>query len=211
MRLQHQLGMKDEYLEPATEVSAEIKVKGSRFIARIVPVLSQDAAKDVIRAVSKEHYDATHNCTAYRVGVGEPESRFNDDGEPNGTAGMPILRQLEGADLTNVVAVVTRYYGGTKLGTGGLARAYGDAAAEALASLQVRKRIVRTAVRVRFDYADTSPAMHTIGQFDIKVKDSTYGNRTELQLGVRQSEADRFSAAFVEALSGRGEVLAAGA
>lgn len=199
--------MKDEYREPAREVSAEIKVKGSRFIARIVPVLSQEAAKEIIRAVSKEHYNATHNCTAWRIGAGEPESRFNDDGEPNGTAGMPILRQLEGAGLTNVVAVVTRYYGGTKLGTGGLARAYGDAAAEALASVQVRTRIIRRPVAVRFDYADTSPAMHTIGQFDIKVGESEYGDRTELQLAVRQSEAEAFAAAFVEALSGRGEVI----
>jgi uncharacterized YigZ family protein len=199
--------MKDEYREPAREVSAEIKVKGSRFIARIVPVLSQEDAKEVIRLVSKEHYNATHNCTAWRVGVGEPDSRFNDDGEPNGTAGMPILRQLEGADLTNVVAVVTRYYGGTKLGTGGLARAYGDAAAEALAGVTVRTCIVRTSLRVLFDYADTSPAMHTIGQFDIKVEESLYGDRTELHLAVRNSEAERFAAAFVEALSGRGEVI----
>ncbi len=200
--------MKDEYREPATEVSAEIKVKGSRFIARIVPVLSQDSAKEAIRVVAKEHYNATHNCTAWRIGAGEPDTRFNDDGEPNGTAGMPILRQLEGADLTNVVAVVTRYYGGTKLGTGGLARAYGDAAAAALAGVKVRTRIVRRSLRVRFDYADTSPAMHTIGQFDVTVEDSTYGDRTELKLAVRRSEAERFAEAFVEALSGRGEVIA---
>ena len=198
--------MKDEYTEPIAEVSAELKIKGSRFIGRIVPVLSQEEAGDALGAIRKEHYNATHNCWAWRVGILGDQTRFSDDGEPNGTAGQPILRQIEGADLTNALVVVTRYYGGTKLGTGGLARAYGDAAAEVVRDVPVARRTVRERVVVTFDYDDTSPAMHTIGKFDIKIADSVYGERTELRLDVRVSDVEAFRAAFVEALSGRGEV-----
>lgn len=198
--------MKDEYREPANQVSAEIKVKGSRFLALIVPVVSQQQAKDELQAIKKAHYDATHHCTAWRIGISEPETRFNDDGEPNGTAGLPILRHLEGADLTNVLAVVVRYYGGTKLGTGGLARAYGDATAAALEEVSVKTKTIRTRVVVRFDYPDTSPAMHTIGKYDALILESKYGERTALELGVRRSQVPAFEAEFVEALSGRGEV-----
>jgi uncharacterized YigZ family protein len=194
----------DEYREPTGKGLAELKIKGSRFIARVFPVDSRDQARGELESVRKQYYDATHHCSAFRIG---PESRFHDDGEPSGTAGKPILKQIEGADLTNTLVVVTRYYGGTKLGTGGLARAYGGAAAEALRSVEIATRIRRTRITVCFDYADTSPAMFTISRFDIKIDDSVYGDRTELRLLIRQSEVERFSEAFVDALGGRGQVL----
>lgn len=198
--------MKDEYTEPEYPVSAELKVKGSRFIARIVPVLSQTDASDQITGLRRAEYDATHHCSAWRIGPEAEEFRFNDDGEPNGTAGMPILRQLEGSGLTNVLCVVTRYYGGTKLGTGGLVRAYGDAAALALAEVRPATRVRRETVTVTFDYADTSPAMHTINNHDTEIAQSIYGERTTLVVDVRLSQVEEFRAAFVEALGGRGEI-----
>ena len=201
--------MPDEYREPVAKESAELKIKGSRFIARVVPIVSGKDAKSVLGLLRKKYYDATHHCSAFRVGPEGLETRFHDDGEPNGTAGMPILKQIEAANVTNTLVVVTRYYGGTKLGTGGLARAYGGAAAEALSQVEIVTRVRRVRAIVRFDYADTSPAMFTISRYDIKIDNSTYGDRTELDLLIRRSEASRFTAAFVEALGGRGEVALA--
>lgn len=200
--------MKDEYREPESEETADLKVKGSRFIGRIMRVLSQDEADEKLRALRKAEYDATHHCSAWRIGPEGALTRFNDDGEPNGSAGMPILRRIEAADLTNAMVVVTRYYGGTKLGTGGLVRAYGDTAGLVVDAVRVRTCVIRLPVAVTFDYDDTSPAMHTVNQFDAVIARSEYGDRTTLYLEVRRSEAEAFEAAFVEALSGRGEVVA---
>lgn len=196
--------MKDSYREPAEQISAELKVKKSRFIARVVPVLSQSEAEEALATIKRQEYNATHNCSAFRVGADGLEFRFNDDGEPSGTAGMPILRHIEGRDLTNTLVVVTRYYGGVKLGAGGLVRAYGDTAAAALDQVRVRERIIRVPLSATFDYDDTSPAMHTIGRFDIDIVGTDYGNRTTLHLAVRLADADPFREAFVEALGGRG-------
>ena len=197
--------MADSYQTLAGEAEAELKVKGSRFLAAACAVRDEAAAEAAIRAVRKKAYDATHHCTAYRLGPDGDVFRYNDDGEPSGTAGLPILRQIEARGLTDTLVVVTRYYGGTKLGMGGLARAYGDAAAEALAAAPVVEKVLRTPVRVRFGYDDTSPALHTVGRFDAEIRDTRYSDVTELVVAVRRSQADAFVAAFTEALGGRGE------
>ncbi|MEM1126313.1 MAG: YigZ family protein [Bacteroidota bacterium] len=196
----------DQFREPVAPSTAELTIKGSRFVAEVVPASTESEAEAAILAVRKRAYDATHHCTAYRVGADGAVYRFNDDGEPSGTAGRPILRQIDGQALTNVVVIVTRYYGGTKLGTGGLIRAYGDAAAEALTRAEVATRVVRVPVQVRFAYADTSPALHTIGQFDAEVVGTTYDADTTMRLAVRASEAQAFAAQFTDALRGRGTV-----
>ncbi len=196
--------MDDTYRTIAARAQAEIKVKGSRFIAEAFPVASAEAAEARIAEVRKREYNATHHCTAYRVGADGHVFRFNDDGEPSGTAGAPILRQIDSRALTNTLVVVTRYYGGTKLGTGGLVRAYGEAASEVLDRCAVVTRILRTDVRLRFGYDDTSPAMHTIQQFDAEIRATHYTEETEIVVGVRKSETAAFVAAFVDALSGRG-------
>jgi uncharacterized YigZ family protein len=183
-----------------------MKVKGSRFLAEAVPVPTAEAAEAHIEAVRKRQYSATHHCTAYRVGAKGQTFRYNDDGEPSGTAGPPILRQIDGRALTNTLVVVTRYYGGTKLGTGGLVRAYGDAAALALDACRIVERVLRDRLRVRFAYDDTSPAMHTIHQHDAEIVDTHYTEETELVVAVRRSEVDAFIEMFTNALGGRGEV-----
>ena len=132
--------------------------------------------------------------------------RFNDDGEPSGTAGAPILRQIDARELTHTLVVVTRYYGGTKLGTGGLIRAYGEAAALALDAAPVEQHTRRTRLRLRFAYADTSPAMHTLSRFDTEIVETHYSDETEIVVGVRRSEVEAFRTAFTEALAGRGTV-----
>ncbi len=197
--------MRDSYQTLAGRAEAEIKIKGSRFIAEALPVPDENEAEAAIQEIRKREYSATHHCTAYRLGPDGAIFRYNDDGEPSGTAGPPILRQIEGRVLTNTLVVVTRYYGGTKLGTGGLIRAYGDAAALALDRSRIEERILRTPVRLRFAYDDTSPAMHLLSRFDTELLDTRYSEETELTVAVRRSQTAAFAAAFTEALAGRGE------
>ena len=185
---------------------AEIKVKGSRFIGEAVPVDSTEAAEEALQAIRKREYDATHHCSAWRIDPEGREFRYSDDGEPSNSAGSPIFRQIEGRELSGALVVVTRYYGGTKLGTGGLIRAYGEAASLALDDARTREVIPRERFTLRFSYEDTSPAMHTIGQFDAVIADTRYSEETEIDVDVRSGQAERFEAAFVEALSGRGKI-----
>src|SRR6185436_899291 len=128
------------YPSPAGESRAEIREKGSRFLAVLGPVAGEEEAKARLAAVEREFPDATHCCWAFRIGD-PPRERSSDAGEPSGTAGVPILQVLRGADLSDVLAVVIRWFGGTRLGKGGLARAYAAAAREALAVLPTVLRV----------------------------------------------------------------------
>ena len=202
--------MQDTYKTLEAEASATLKVEGSRFLAEAAPVPNRSVAERRIEQTRKREHKATHHCFAYRLGVSGDEVRYDDDGEPSGTAGPPILRQIEALDLTNTLVVVTRYYGGTKLGTGGLARAYGDAADAALQTATIVDRVVRTSVRLRFDYDDTSPARRVLEQFDAVIEESYYTDVTEWTVGVRASEVDSFLQAFTDQLSDRGTVLGVG-
>ena len=199
--------MTDSYRTLARPASAEPpKTKGSRFIGEAFPVATEEEAMARLEAVRKREHAATHWCWAYRLGVEGDAFRYSDDGEPSGSAGAPILRQIEARELTNTLVVVTRYYGGTKLGTGGLVRAYGEAASEVLDAARIVEHVVRVPVRLRFAYDDTSPAMHTVNRFDAEIAEQHYAEDTELVVRVRRSEADALRAAFVEALGGRGTV-----
>jgi uncharacterized YigZ family protein len=182
------------------------KSKGSRFIGEAFPVTTEAEAEARLDAVRKREYAATYWCWAWRLGLEGDAFRTSDDGEPSGSAGAPILRQIDARDLTNTLVVVTRYYGGTKLGVGGLVRAYGEAASDALDAARTVEHVVRVPVRLRFAYDDTSPAMHTVNRFDAEIAEQHYTANTELVVRVRRSEAEALRAAFVEALGGRGEV-----
>ena len=196
----------DRYRVPARDAGAEIREKGSRFIAEVFRIDSADAADARLERVRRREHAATHHCSAYRLGVECDVFRYDDDGEPSGTAGIPILRQIDARALTNVLVVVTRYFGGTKLGTGGLARAYGAAAADALDEAGAVEREIRTRIQVRFAYDDTAPAMQVINQFGAHVEASEYSTVTELVVAVRRSLAADFRHAFRDALGGRGHV-----
>ncbi len=182
----------------------ELKIKGSRFIAEAFGVEDVDDALSRIDVIRRREHAATHHCWAYRIDA--DTFRFNDDGEPSGTAGAPILRQIEGRELINTLVVVTRYYGGTKLGTGGLIRAYGDAAAGVLDISRIETRIRRVTFDLEFDYADTSAAMQALSRFDAPVVDSDYGTTTKLRVAVREVQADAFEAAYIEATAARGMI-----
>ena len=199
--------MSDTYRMIARPTLAEPpKSRGSRFIGEAFPVTTEAEAEARLDAVRKREYAATHWCWAWRLGLEGDAFRTSDDGEPSGSAGAPILRQIDARDLTNTLVVVTRYYGGTKLGVGGLVRAYGEAASDALDAARTVEHVVRVSVRLRFAYDDTSPAMHTVNRFDAEIAEQHYTANTELVVRVRRSEAEALRAAFVEALGGRGEV-----
>ena len=187
------------------------KAKGSRFIGEAFPAATEAEAEGHLATVRKREHAATHWCWAWRLGIEGDAFRYSDDGEPSGSAGAPILRQIDARELTNTVVVVTRYYGGTKLGTGGLVRAYGDAASAVLDAARIVERVIRVPVRLRFAYDDTSPAMHTVSRFDAEIAEQHYTADTELVVRVRRSEAEALRAAFVEALGGRGTVAFDGA
>lgn len=183
------------------------KTKGSRFIGEAFPVATEAEALDHVEAVRRREHAATHHCWAYRLSPSGSLARYNDDGEPSGTAGLPIAREIEGRELTDCVVVVTRYYGGTKLGTGGLARAYGEAAAAVLDRAPQRTRVVRVPVHLRFAFDDTAAAMRLLDRFDAEVAEQAYSPAgAEMALAVRQSHAGPLAEAFVEATAGRGEV-----
>ena len=202
--------MSDTYRTIDAPVRAEHTVDGSRFLADAMSVSTRSAVESQIETIREHEPKATHHCSAYRLGVEGDDFRYDDDGEPSGTAGQPILRQVDARDLTNTLVVVTRYFGGTELGTGGLVRAYGTAASAALDRASIVERIVRTPVRLQFDYDDTSPAQRVLQRFDTEVQESDYTDVTTLTVGVRQSEVDAFVEAFTNALSDRGDVLRVG-
>jgi uncharacterized YigZ family protein len=202
--------MSDTYRTIVSEARAEIKVEDSRFLAEACPVETREDVESRIEAVREREHKATHHCSAYRLGMDGDDFRYDDDGEPSGTAGQPILRRIDGRDLTNTLVIVTRYFGGTKLGTGGLMRAYADAADAALEWASVVEKVVRTPVRLRFAYDDTTPARQVLQRFDAEVTASDYTDVTELTVGVRASEVEAFVEAFRNGLSDRGEILDVG-
>jgi uncharacterized YigZ family protein len=193
----------DTYRTLAGPVRAELKVKGSLFIAEAFPIATPEEVAAHLAAIRKRTFDATHHGFAYRLG---DDFRYSDGGEPFGTAGQPILRQIDARGVTNTLVVVTRYFGGTKLGTGGLIRAYGDAAAAVLAEGVVREEVVLVTLHLRFPYEETSPAMRLIEEFHAGITASVYGDETELEVAVRASRVAAFREAFVERLRGRGGV-----
>ncbi len=197
--------MMDAYSTVAQPASAEIdRVKGSRFLGDAFPCESGEEALRLVDSVRQREPKATHHCWAYRIDPHGDEFRVSDDGEPTGTAGLPILRQIEGQTLACTLVVVTRYYGGTKLGAGGLIRAYGDAAAEVLRITPRVERLDRVLIDLTFDYSDTAAAMQTLHHFKAEISRQDYGQVVLLSVLVPRSRAAALQTAFRDALGGRG-------
>ena len=183
--------------------SGEIEEKKSRFIAQLAPVRSEEEALAFVAAAKKKYWDARHNCFAYVIGDRGQLKRCSDDGEPQGTAGRPMLDVLEGGGLTNVVCVVTRYFGGVLLGTGGLVRAYSGAVREGLADCRVMTQRQGVLLTVRTDYTDLGRIQYLLGQSGIPVLDSSYAEAAELTVVVEESRCDSLKEALREATSAR--------
>lgn len=183
-----------------------LREKGSRFIGRAFPVEDEREVQAHLERLRKDAWDATHHCSAYRLGRSPVRTRADDDGEPSGTAGIPLLRALEAHDLTDSLLVVTRYYGGTKLGTGGLIRAYGEVGKMTLEAACFHLHRIETQLCIGFAYEDTSPAMYLIDRFEARVVNSRYDTHTELTLALPSSRVNLFQEALRESTSGRGWV-----
>ena len=192
----------DRYVVPAARGEATVVEKRSRFLALAAPVATPDGALAVVQDRRKEHHDAAHHCFAFRVG---PDEKFSDDGEPSGTAGRPILNAIEAAGVENVAVVVTRYFGGVKLGPGGLVRAYGEAARDALAQAGTQDRFHTRRVNITFDFDLTSPVHHLVQKFEARTLHSAYSERAHMTLELRRSRLAPFVEALREATAGRAE------
>jgi len=183
--------------------AAELKIKGSRFIGNAASVATEELTTKFLHSIARQFYNATHNCYAYILGLTPPLTiRFNDDGEPSGTAGQPILSAIQGRNLTNVAVVVTRYFGGVKLGKGGLVHAYADCANLTLDACPVVKHYIYSKATVKFDYALTGAVMHLVDLFQATIDESVYGDRTELAVSVRRSVFEDFKKQLIEKTAG---------
>lgn len=184
--------MIDHYRTLEAPATGEFKDRGSKFIAYAWPVRSEEEALAHVEGLRKEHFKARHHCFAWRFEPDGSRFRANDDGEPSGTAGRPILGQIDSFGLTDVVVVVVRYFGGTLLGTSGLIHAYREAAAEALRSAVIVEKIVTDVFALDFDYALMPDVMNAVKKLDMEIVKEAYGDRGLLEVGIRQSEvADR--------------------
>lgn len=183
--------------------STEIVEKKSRFIGEVYPVTSEEEAAEILEKVKKMYWDARHHCWAYVVGETQAVERFSDDGEPGGTAGKPILEVLRGAELTNTLIVVTRYFGGTLLGTGGLVRAYTKASQEALALSTIITRISGFKLKITTDYTGIGKIQYILGQRKIAVLDSEYTDKVEIYVLVSEDEEQRLVSEITEGTNGQ--------
>ncbi len=192
------------YPIPAKTIRIENRVVNSRFIATIGPAQTVEAAKAFIAAVRQEMSDATHHVYAYRVGYGSSVTEgMTDDGEPSGTAGPPVLAVLRGADLGDVVIVVTRYFGGTKLGTGGLVRAYGDAARAALAALPLDRRIDKSTVGIEIDYPLYERLERLLPEYEAVIDDREFAAGVTLYVTLPTDRLDALTQAILDLTAGR--------
>ncbi|MCA9243936.1 MAG: YigZ family protein [Phycisphaerales bacterium] len=167
--------MTDRYPIPRERVRVETRASNSRFIATIAPAATMPEAQAFLREIRAEMPDATHHVYAFRVGYGASVSEaMSDDGEPSGTSGPPALAVLRGADIGNVALVITRYFGGTKLGTGGLVHAYTEAAKAALAAVERVEKVQRVKLRVRFAYAVLERARRALVEHECLIEDEQF-------------------------------------
>lgn len=176
--------MIDGYLTIAERSEGLYKEKGSKFIGIAIPCYSEEEAKFYLGEWRKEHHQARHLCYAYRFGIKGEMWRANDDGEPGNSAGAPILGQIDSFELTNVLIGVVRYYGGTKLGVGGLINAYRTAAKEALSAAHIVKKEVRNWFKITFEYPDMVEVMNRLNKIDIEIKEKEFDVNCVMVIGV---------------------------
>ena len=195
--------MLERYKTVLEGAEGEITEKKSRFIATVRPVETEEEALAFIEEMKKKYWDARHNCYVYSVGSNREFTRCSDDGEPSGTAGRPMLDVVLGEEIYNVAVVVTRYFGGVLLGTGGLVRAYSKAVQEGLAASAVIEKIRGAVLKVTTDYNGIGKIQYIAGERGIPVLDSDYTDKVVMKLLVPEKELDGLKKALTEATNGR--------
>lgn len=196
----------DNFIMLSKGAKAELIEKKSRFIATVRPVSTQEEAVAFIEEMKKKYYDARHNCSAFVIGSKAQITRSNDDGEPSGTAGRPMLEVLLGSEIRNVAAVVTRYFGGTLLGTGGLVRAYSGVLKEALAQCETQRQHFGVKMRIKTDYNSVGKIQYLLAAKKIDILDSVYAADVELMVMVPMEEYGSLCKELVEATSAKAKL-----
>ncbi|MCC9044591.1 YigZ family protein [Myroides sp. M-43] len=181
--------------QPTEEVL--YKEKNSKFFGYAFPIQHEDEVKEIIDGIKKVHYNARHWCYAFQIGTEQVYYRANDDGEPSNTAGAPIYGQIQSFDVTNILIVVVRYFGGVKLGVGGLITAYRAAAQMAMEEADIIEKTIDKNFKVRFEYKDMNNVMRVIKEKDLKILNQTMEMSCEIELSIRKSEYDQALEAFV--------------
>ncbi|PWJ46880.1 YigZ family protein [Faecalicatena contorta] len=189
---------------------AEIIEKKSRFIANIFPVSSEEEVQDCLENTKKQYWDARHHCWAYIIGTGNVLERCSDDGEPSGTAGKPILEVIKGQSLHNVFIVVTRYFGGTLLGTGGLVRAYTAAAREGLLHSMIITRIQGIKLKIKTDYTGLGKIQYLLAQRGLFTLETEYTDLVEMTVIVPLSEERAVIGEITEGTNGKSDIIQIG-
>lgn len=198
------------YAVIARNGSAEVEAKRSRFLCTLERVESEAEARAVVERMRKQYWDARHHCSAFVLGPDAAIERSSDDGEPSGTAGAPMLEVLRGRGVSDVVAVVTRWFGGTLLGAGGLVRAYGDAVRAALDEVGLLERRLLRVFTIAVPHADAGRLESDLRSRGITVLDTTYDERARLRLAVPADDVDRLSVLLAELTGGSIRAVPAG-
>lgn len=198
--------MLSHYYTVKTTGEHEIIIEKSRFIAQISRAETEEEAQEFIQAIKKKHWNATHNCSAYLIGENDQIQKANDDGEPSGTAGVPILEVLKKRSLKDTVVVVTRYFGGIKLGAGGLIRAYGKSTSEGLNAVGVVERRLVQIMHVKFDYTWLGKLEKELRASVYPVKEIHYLDTVEIEVYVDEDKVQAFTEWMVELTNGQGKI-----
>ena len=183
--------MDDTYLTIEDTATATVTEKRSKFIAFAHPVTSAEEVKEIVQRYRKEYYDARHVCWAYMLGAERTDFRSNDDGEPSGTAGKPILGQINSNELTDILIIVIRYFGGVKLGTSGLIVAYRAAAAEALNEAKIVERTIDETLHITFPYLQLNAVMRVVKEVNPTIVSQNFDTGCEMLLRIRKGEAGK--------------------
>lgn len=183
--------MSDTFKTIVSSAEGSYKEKGSKFLSFAFPVKNVDEINQILARYRKQYYDARHICYAYMLGSAKNEWRANDDGEPSGTAGRPILGQINSFELTNVLVIVVRYFGGILLGTGGLITAYKEASIDALEQANIVEQTIDEVFTVEFDYLLMNEVMRVIKEINPLVLDQSFDNMCAMKLSIRQSDAEK--------------------
>lgn len=188
----------------AQQAQGELVEKKSRFIATIRPVETREEAEQFIAEMKKKYWDARHNCSAYVLGAGNETMHSSDDGEPSGTAGRPMLAVLTGQDVHNVAVVVTRYFGGVLLGTGGLVRAYQGAVLSALENARIAEQVTLLELDATVDYSDVGRVEYFVSQHDeIRLEGREYTDKVKMMMLVQPQKADQMMEGLTQATNAR--------
>lgn len=188
--------MAEKYFTIDKSVESIYKEKGSKFLSFLYPVSSVDEVKEYLTQLKKKYYDATHHCYAYIIGYDKETFRMNDDGEPSSTAGKPIYGQLQSNDLTNVLLVVVRYFGGTKLGVSGLIKAYKESSAECIALAQIVEKQVKNKYNIYFAYEDMNVVMNILKQNNAEQKKQIFDLNCQIEVLIDKRNTSKFEASI---------------